>query len=129
MKRDRSLPERIKDGCEFRSFLDRVADKWSLLIVLTLKNAPQRKMRFSELKRSTPGISQRMLTTTVRHLERDGLLVRRFFPEIPPRVEYELTSLGKDLITPISGLMGWIQLNWSAIKKARGEFDRKKLAR
>ena len=85
-------------------------------------------MRFSELKRSIPGVSQRMLTATLRNLERDGLLTRRLFPEIPPRVEYQLTALGKNLISPVSGLMGWIQSNWNGIKKARSDFDRKKLS-
>jgi DNA-binding HxlR family transcriptional regulator len=116
-----------KDGCEFRGFMDRVADKWSLLIVATLENAPKQRMRFSELKRAIPDISQRMLTTTLRHLERDGLLVRHFFPEIPPRVEYELTPLGRNLMFPIGELVKWIRSNWNTIKKARTDFDRKKL--
>jgi DNA-binding HxlR family transcriptional regulator len=118
-----------EDDCEFRGFMDRVADKWSLLIVATLQDVPKQRLRFSELKRAVPGISQRMLTTTLRHLERDGLLVRHFFPEIPPRVEYELTSLGRNLMSPIGVFVKWIRSNWSTIKKARADFDRKKDSR
>src|SRR5216684_2478552 len=116
-----------EDDCEFRGFVDRVGDKWPLLIVVTLENVPKQRMRFSELKRSVPGISQRMPTTTFRNLERDGPLVRHFFPEIPPRVEYELTPLGKNLMFPIGEFVKWIRSNWNTIKKARADFDRKKL--
>ena len=78
------------------------------------------------MKRAIPGISQRMLTTTLRNLERDGILVRHFFPEIPPRVEYELTPLGKSLMLPIGELVQWIRRNWVTIQKAQDEFDKKK---
>jgi len=122
-------PGHGEDDCAFRSFLDRVADKWSMLIVVTLEQTPKQRMRFSALMRAVPGISQRMLTTTLRHLERDGLLTRHFYPEIPPRVEYELTALGKDLKSPMGQLVRWIRFNWKAIKKARGSFDRKKPGR
>ncbi|MDR3477224.1 MAG: helix-turn-helix domain-containing protein [Gammaproteobacteria bacterium] len=117
------------DDCAFRSFLDRVADKWSLLLIVTLENAPKQRRRFSELKKSVPGISQRMLTTTLRNLERDGLLVRHFFPEIPPRVEYELTTLGKNLMCPIGELVQWIRQNWTTITNARNEFDKNNMAK
>jgi DNA-binding HxlR family transcriptional regulator len=117
------------DGCAFRSFLDRVADKWSLLLIVTLEAAPKQRRRFSELKKSVPGISQRMLTTTLRNLERDGLLTRHLFPEIPPRVEYELTALGKNLMSPIGELVQWIRGNWSTITNARREFDKNNLSR
>ena len=83
--------------------LSRVGDKWSLLVIATLERRPDRRGRFSDLKRSIPGISQRMLTATVRNLERDGLLTRHLYPEIPPRVEYELTELGKGLMDPVRG--------------------------
>jgi DNA-binding HxlR family transcriptional regulator len=111
------------ENCEFRSFLDRVADKWSLMLIVVLQDAPQQRLRFSQLQKAIPGISQRMLTTTLRHLERDGLLTRHFYPQIPPKVEYQLTALGKNLMVPITGLMEWIQANWKAISKARGAFD------
>jgi DNA-binding HxlR family transcriptional regulator len=121
-------PRRIKavqheDDCAFRSFLDRVADKWSLLLISKLEQAPGQRARFSELKRSIPGISQRMLTITLRNLERDGLLLRHYFPEIPPRVEYELTPLGEDLQAPIRDFVDWIRRNWGAIENARNRFD------
>src|SRR5271154_6933443 len=93
--------------CEFKSLLDRVGDKWSLLLIAMLEQAPGQRSRFSELKRAIPGISQRMLTTTLRNLERDGMLSRHFFPEIPPRVEYELTPLGKGLMAPLRGFFNW----------------------
>jgi DNA-binding HxlR family transcriptional regulator len=71
--------------CDFRDMLSRVGDKWSLLVIATLERRPDRRARFSDLKRGIPGISQRMLTATVRHLERDGMLTRHMYPEIPPR--------------------------------------------
>src|SRR3977135_1802723 len=92
------------DG-ECREVLDRVADKWSLLVIAMLEQRPTPRARFSELKRSIPGISQRMLTATLRSLERDGLLTRDVYAEAPPRVEYELTPLGKRLIGPWRGLL------------------------
>ena len=81
------------DGRAIREVLDRVGDKWSLLVVGTLR---ERRLRFTELQRHIPGISQRMLTLTVRQLERDGLITRTVYAEVPPRVEYELTELGDD---------------------------------
>lgn len=112
-------------SCEFRSFLDRVADKWSLLVISMIAEAPEQRCRFSDLKRAIPGISQRMLTTTLRNLERDGLVTRYVFAEVPPRVEYQLTTLGKNLRSPIEELIIWIQKNWKTIEKAREDFDKK----
>ena len=83
------------------------------------------RARFSELQRLVDGISQRMLTTTLRNLERDGFLQRESFPEIPPRVEYELTALGLCLLEPMEHLVGWIGNNWPAIKEAREHFDKR----
>lgn len=103
----------------FRQFLSRIADKWSLLVVRVLSNVPEHRCRFSELKRHIPGISQRMLTTTLRNLEQDGLVTRHYYPEIPPRVEYELTELGISLRAPIKSLFDWIQENWPAARKFR----------
>ena len=90
--------------CEFREVLDRVGDKWSLLVIAMLEQRPTARARFSELKRSIPGISQRMLTATLRSLERDGLLSRHVYAEVPPRVEYALTPLGKQFMQPVRGL-------------------------
>ena len=111
--------------CEFREMLDRVGDKWSLLVIAMLEQRPTQRARFSELKRVIPGISQRMLTATLRSLERDGLLIREVFPEVPPRVEYELTALGKRFMEPVRGLVAWLQTNWSTIRIARDAFDRR----
>jgi DNA-binding HxlR family transcriptional regulator len=103
-----------------REVLNRVGDKWSVQIVGLLGDGA---MRFSELRRSIEGISQRMLTLTLRGLERDGLIERTVFPEIPPRVEYELTRLGKTLLEPIRGLADWAGDNRVAIQTAREKFD------
>ncbi len=115
------------DGeCPLRELLSRLADKWSVLLIVTLVDAPGHRMRFSELKRSIDGISQRMLTTTLKNLERDGLLKRYLYPEVPPRVEYELTSLGKSILTPMKELVVWIEKNWSEIQVARKDYDERK---
>ena len=106
-----------------RELLTRVGDKWSILLVVMLARSPRHRARFSELHRVIHGISQRMLTTTLRNLERDGFLKREIFPEIPPRVEYELTNLGLSLLEPMEHLVGWIGNNWPAIKQARESFD------
>jgi DNA-binding HxlR family transcriptional regulator len=109
--------------CPTREILDRVGDKWSVLTIITLANAPKHKYRFSELQRKVEGISQRMLTTTLRHLERDGFVKRYFYPEIPPRTEYELTALGKSIFVTFQQLKTWIESNWPKIKSAREKFD------
>jgi DNA-binding HxlR family transcriptional regulator len=112
--------------CEFRDMLSRIGDKWSLLVVLVLESMPDRRGRFSDLKRRIPGISQRMLTATVRNLERDGVLTRHVYAEVPPRVEYELTALGRGLMDPVRGLVLWLQLHWQEIRTSRDRFDAKK---
>ena len=115
--------------CEFREMLDHVGDKWSLLVIAMLEQRPTQRARFSELKRSIPGISQRMLTATLRSLERDGLLTRDVYAEAPPRVEYELTPLGKRFMQPVRALVEWLQANWPAIRAARDKFDRRPRSR
>ncbi len=100
--------------------LARVGDKWSVLVVSRLGEGP---MRFNELRRSIGGISQRMLTLTLRGLERDGLLTRTAFPTIPPRVDYALTALGRDLLNPVSALGAWAIRNQPKIARAREQFD------
>jgi DNA-binding HxlR family transcriptional regulator len=100
--------------------LARVGDKWSVLVVTRLGPGP---MRFNELRRSIGGISQRMLTLTLRGLERDGLITRTVFPTIPPRVDYELTLLGRDLLQPVSALGDWAIRNQPKIARARERFD------
>ncbi|MDD1530698.1 transcriptional regulator [Bradyrhizobium sp. WBOS7] len=109
------------DECRFvREILDRVGDKWSLYIIATLKDGP---VRFNELRRQIDGISQRMLTITLRGLERDGLVKRTLFPTIPPRVEYELTDVGRTLLAPVMGLVMWADSNQENIQDARVRYD------
>jgi DNA-binding HxlR family transcriptional regulator len=100
--------------------LARVGDKWSVLVVTRLGDGT---MRFNELKRSIGGISQRMLTLTLRGLERDGLVTRTVLPTVPPRVDYALTPLGRDLLQPVSALGAWAIRNQSKIARARERFD------
>src|ERR1700741_1755860 len=100
--------------------LARVGDKWTVLVVSMLGDGPK---RFNELRRGLGSISQRMLTLTLRALERDGLLTRTVFPTIPPRVDYELTRLGHSLLEPVSSLSLWARQNRSAIETARRQFD------
>ena len=107
-------------GAIIRDVLNRIGDKWSLLVIGTLD---QGRMRFSELQRHIPGISQRMLTLTVRQLERDGLVTRTVHAEVPPRVEYELTVMGATLIAPSLALATWAVDNYPAIEAARATFD------
>ncbi len=115
--------------CEFREMLDRVGDKWTLFVLVMLEQRPIPRARFSELKRSIPGISQRMLTATLRSLERDGLVTRDVYPEVPPRVEYELTQLGRKFMQPVRGLVTWLQSNWPTIRAARERFERRPQSR
>ena len=100
--------------------LARVGDKWTVLVVSVLGEGPK---RFNELRRALGSISQRMLTLTLRGLERDGLVTRTVFPTIPPRVDYELTKLGHSLLDPVSRLGLWARQNRSAIEAARRRFD------
>ena len=100
--------------------LARVGDKWTVLVVSYLGN---RSMRFNELKRAINGISQKMLTSTLRSLERDGFVTRTVFPTIPPRVDYELTDLGRDLLIPVRGLGDWAIKNEQRVRDARARFD------
>ena len=107
-----------------RELLSKVGDKWSILLVVVLSRSPGNRARFSALLKQVEGISQRMLTTTLRDLERDGFLTREIFPEVPPRVEYELTGLGKSLLVPMNHLVEWTVQNWKEIKKAREKYDK-----
>lgn len=109
-----------REGCEVRQILDRVADKWSLMVISLLGHET---LRFTELRRQIDGISQRMLTVTLRHLERDGLIKRTVHPVVPPRVDYELTDLGCGLIDTIQTLVTWTERNQATIIGARAQFD------
>jgi DNA-binding HxlR family transcriptional regulator len=112
-----------EDPAAVRELLTKVGDKWSIFLILSLAKLPGGRARFSELERAIPGISQRMLTLTLRNLERDGLLTRELFPEVPLRVEYELTPLSRSLLRPMQGLVDWVTQYWKEVKKARIEFD------
>jgi DNA-binding HxlR family transcriptional regulator len=109
------------DDCRMvREILDLVGDKWTLYIIATLKDGP---VRFNELRRRIDGISQRMLTINLRGLERDGLVKRTLFPTIPPRVDYELTDVGRTLLAPVMALVTWANSNQENIKGARVRYD------
>lgn len=117
-------PAKLRDEfghCPIRNVLDRIGDKWSLLIVHTLAEKPY---RFGELRRTISDISQRMLTQTLRDLQRDGLIERRVFPTVPPSVEYRLTAMGKSLLKPMQELVDWAGKFQDRIDSARGQFDR-----
>jgi DNA-binding HxlR family transcriptional regulator len=109
-------------NCPIRNVLDRFGDKWSILIISILGEIG--KMRFSELHKTIGDVSQKMLTTTLRTLEMDGLVSRKVFPEIPPRVEYELTDMGKSLVPHIAGLSAWADEHMPAIRKSRKRFEK-----
>jgi len=105
----------------FGNILDRVGDKWTVLVVGVLSNGP---MRFNALQRAVGGVSHRMLTLTLRGLERDGLVKRTAFPTVPPRVDYELTKLGQSLKPALEVLAGWVRINRGAVEEARRVFDK-----
>ncbi|CAM4055493.1 helix-turn-helix domain-containing protein [Kibdelosporangium persicum] len=108
--------------CDVRRILDRIADKWSLLVIALLD---RQTMRFSELRRAIDGVSQRMLTVTLRHLERDGLISRTVYPVVPPRVDYALTPLGISLHQVIKSLVTWTEDHQGEIARAHDEYDRR----
>lgn len=114
-------PDHHSENCmRVSEVLARVGDKWSILVIGTLGNGPR---RFNELKRDVDGISQRMLTLTVRGLERDGLITRTVTPSIPPRVDYALTELGCSLLEPVRALGAWAVDNRTTVDAARQSFD------
>jgi DNA-binding HxlR family transcriptional regulator len=103
-----------------RSVLARTSDKWSVLIIMLLGEGPR---RFNDIKRQVAGVSQRMLTLTLRSLERDGLVTRTVTPTLPPRVDYELTPVGRSLLEPVRGLGAWAMAHADSIEAARAAFD------
>jgi DNA-binding HxlR family transcriptional regulator len=112
--------KRARPECAIRDVLDRIGDKWSYLLIMTLAQRPH---RFAELRRAIDDISQRMLTETLRDLQRDGLIKRTVFPTTPPSVEYRLTDRGQSLQAPMRGLIDWADLEMPAIKRSRDAFD------
>jgi DNA-binding HxlR family transcriptional regulator len=113
-------PDGVLEDCPVRGALDKLGDKWSMLIVLTLSGG---RLRFNELRRRIPDISQKMLTQTLRELQRDGLVTRHVHPTVPPSVEYELNPLGQSLLEPFGHLVVWAEANSAAIARARSQFD------
>lgn len=107
-------------NCPIRNVLSRIGDKWSMLVIFTLEN--NCCLRFKELQRCIPDISQKMLTATLKTLEADGLVMRKAFPEVPPRVEYSLTDKGKSLLPHIDGLLSWAMDNMGDIMEQRKRF-------
>ena len=116
-----SAPAEVVADCPAREVLDRVGDKWSVMVIVLLG---QRTHRFNELHRTIEGISQRMLTLTVRALERDGLVSRTVHASVPPRVDYELTELGRTLLVPLGALADWADTHRGDIQAARDRHDR-----
>lgn len=100
--------------------LGRIGDKWAVLIIRMLS---ERSMRFNELRRAIPAVTQKMLTTTLRHLERDGFVSRRVTPTAPPRVDYTLTKLGRDVMVPMNHLAEWALAHRHHVARARKKFD------
>ncbi|MFF0436144.1 winged helix-turn-helix transcriptional regulator [Streptomyces sp. NPDC004327] len=118
-----NVPDPVGEGittCQLRDVLDRVGDKWSVLIMALLGDGPR---RYSELRRSIDGISQRMLTLTLRSLERDGLVIRTVTPSTPPRVDYELTPVGQTLSREVASLIKWSEEHREYISMSRLTFD------
>lgn len=109
--------------CVPNGVLARLGDKWTILVMSHLAVAPGHRLRFSALKKGIEGITQRMLTLTVRNLERDGLLLRHYFPEVPPRVEYSLTDMGASMLPALEGFTSWIKDNWPGIQESRDAYD------
>ena len=123
--------EQTEDAPRFRpcgpnGALARLGDKWTILVISHLAVANGHRLRFSALKHGIEGISQRMLTITLRNLERDGLLVRHYFPEVPPRVEYELTEIGASMLSALEGFTSWIRDTWPRIEACRQLYDEAK---
>ncbi|MGE0830813.1 MAG: winged helix-turn-helix transcriptional regulator [Hyphomonadaceae bacterium] len=118
---DVALPDTQSPDCRaVADILSRIGDKWTVLIVVLLGAGPR---RFNEIKRMVNGISQRMLTLTLKGLERDGLVTRTVTPSIPPRVDYALTELGADLLGPVGELGAWARRHEQCIQAARAKFD------
>jgi DNA-binding HxlR family transcriptional regulator len=110
-----------QDPKAIRKLVATVGNKWSIFLVLALADLLGHRARFCELERAIPAISQKMLTLTLRQLERDGVVTRELFAEVPPRVEYQLTPLGLSLLEPMRGLVDWVSANWEHVRKAHSQ--------
>ena len=121
-KRAEAEPYVFEQPCPIRDVLDRIGDQWSLL---ALKKLSTGTMRFNELGRAIGDISKQMLSRTLKHLEQDGLIRRTIYPEVPPRVEYELTDMGRSFLVPLKGLTAWADEHHRSICEARKDYGGK----
>lgn len=110
----------FNSGCPTRLVLNRIADKWTFLVMISLQSGTK---RFSELQRAIDGVSQKMLTQTLRGLERDGLLIRNIYPTVPPKVEYSLTALGFTLVELLTGIKDWSENHIETVLQAQEKYD------
>lgn len=110
----------LSERCPIRGVLDKLGDKWSMLVILELAGGEQ---RFSRLRRQIPDVSQKMLTQTLRILQRDGLVSRQVFPTVPPAVSYRLTPMGESLLAPFGALVAWADQHHPAVVSAREAYD------
>ena len=120
-----TIEDAVFPDCPIRNILARLCDKWSLLVIYTLDKAGKETVRFKELQREIPDISQKMLTVTLRTLEDDGYVTRTVYPEVPPRVEYALTDRTRSLLPHINALIEWALVNKDAIIKDRRKANKK----
>ena len=120
-----TIEDAVFPDCPIRNILARLCDKWSLLVIYTLDKAGKERIRFKELQRQIPDISQKMLTVTLRTLEEDGYVTRTIYPEVPPRVEYALTKRTHSLLPHINALIEWALENKDAIIKDRRKVNKK----
>lgn len=123
MVRNSPEPEVFHANCPIQRVFDTIADKWSVIVIYALSQ--QERRRYSELQRVIGGISQKMLTQTLRKLERDGLVERHVYPVVPPKVEYSLTPMGQTLTELLKAFCGWAQTHWDEIEAARIRYDKK----
>lgn len=115
----KAIKEPIFPECPIRNVLARICDKWSMLVIFMLEKQPEEPLRFNALRKLIPDISQKMLTSTLRTLEEDGLILRQVYAEVPPRVEYSLTPRAQSLIPIVDNLVDWAADNMAAILKDR----------
>lgn len=115
-------PDVFQANCPTQRVLETIADKWSVIVIYALSQ--QETRRYSELQRVIGGISQKMLTQTLRKLERDGLVDRKVYPVVPPKVEYSLTPLGRTLTELLKAICQWTQIHWDQIEAARVRYDK-----
>ena len=126
MVRSDDKPSVFNARCGAQQVLERIADRWTALVISALADGTK---RYSQLQRTIGGVSQKMLTQTLRNLERDGLVERRVYPVIPPKVEYSLTPLGRTLIEPLRAICKWAEVHLVELEQARGRYRSRSVAR